>query len=92
MTVTPDTLSFSAAADSQQVVVNTNVITTAEPQNAIWVSADPEWMDESTTVTIKVRENSGTDTRTAIVLIKSEALQHDLIVIQEGAPADSTGV
>ena len=39
LSISPDTLWFSAAADSQVVLLVTNVITTAEPENAGWLYA-----------------------------------------------------
>ena len=80
LSISPDTLWFSAAADSQVVLLVTNVITTAEPENAGWLYADPAWMDENTAVT--------TRSRSAVIPFKSESLQHNLIVMQEGKPSD----
>lgn len=88
LSISPDTLWFSAAADSQVVLLVTNVITTAEPENAGWLHADPAWMDENTAVTIHVWENETTRSRSAVIPFKSESLQHNLIVMQEGKPSD----
>lgn len=88
LSISPDTLWFSAAADSQLVYLTTNVITTAEAENAGWLHADPSWMDESTVVTIHVWENQTTRSRSAVIPFKSESLQHDLVVMQEGKPEE----
>ncbi|MBR0223154.1 MAG: BACON domain-containing protein [Bacteroidales bacterium] len=87
LTITPDTLWFSAAADSQAINVNTNVITTLYPENSdSWVQARPEWLDRSRTVFIRVSENISSESRTAVIPVKSEAIQRNLVVIQEGLP------
>lgn len=88
VTIAPDTLRFAAAADSQAIVVTTNVITTLYPEsNDFWVYAQPEWLDQSCTVFIHVFDNSSTEPRTAVIPVKSEAILRHLVVIQEGAPA-----
>lgn len=90
LTISSDTLRFSAAADSQMLVVTTNVITTIYPElSDNWVSANPEWMDGSSTVFIRVRDNPYPEPRTAVIPVKSEAIRRTLVVIQDGAPADS---
>lgn len=90
LTISSDTLRFSAAADSQMLVVTTNVITTIYPENADnWVKANPEWMDQSSTVCIRVSENPGPEPRTATVPVKSEAILRSLVIIQEGTPSDT---
>ena len=89
LSISPDTLRFTAAADSQQIVVTTNVITTLYPDRTdSWIRANPEWLDASTTVFIRVSENPGSQPRKATVPVKSEALQRSLVVIQEGAQTD----
>ena len=90
LTISADTLRFSAAADSQQLVVNTNVITTIYPESTDdWVTANPEWFEESCTVYIRVRENPDPQSRVATVPVKSEAILRSLVVIQEGAVVDT---
>ena len=90
LTISSDTLRFSAAADSQMLVVTTNVITTLYPENANWVSANPEWMDQSSMVFIRVWENPDPEPRTTTIPVKSEAILRSLVVIQEGTPAADT--
>lgn len=90
LTISSDTLRFSAKADSQMLVVTTNVITTIYPEMTDnWVRANPEWMDGSSTVFIRVWDNPDPEPRTAVVPVKSEAIRRTLVVIQEGAPADT---
>ncbi len=82
-----DTLWFGAKADSLMLHVETNVITTAKSENqGLWLSANPDWMEESCDVTVYVEENSATSTRQGTLDFKSEAIQRTLVVIQEGAP------
>ena len=89
LSFTPDTLWFSAQADSQRVELTTNVITTAEPEdNVYWLYADPQWTDESTTVFIHVQQNLTTRQRSAQIIFKSESLQHNLMVFQEAGPEE----
>ena len=86
ITVTPDTLRFSARADSADIFLSTNVITGPEAEDgAHWISAWPEWFDADSPVTIFVKENTSSDERTGILYFKSEALQKKLVVIQAGA-------
>lgn len=86
LSISPDTLRFGALADSQAVHVTTNVITTLYPENSDnWVHARPEWLDQSGTVFIRVYDNLSTESRTAIIPVKSEAILRNLVVIQEGA-------
>jgi hypothetical protein len=86
ISVEPDTLRFGAKADSADVYLTTNVITKPEADNNVnWITTWPEWFDESSPVTIYVKENTGSAARTGILYFKSEALQKKLIVIQEGA-------
>ena len=89
LTISADTLRFSAAADSQRIVVTTNVITTLYPESsAPWVSANPEWLEASCPVFIRVSDNPGPQTRTTTIPVKSEAILRHLVVIQEGAGTD----
>ena len=76
--IAPDTLRFGATADSQAVVVTTNVITTLYPENDdYWVHARPAWLEQNATV----------ESRTAVIPVKSEAILRNLVVIQEGTTA-----
>ena len=83
--VSPDTLRFGAAADSQKVFVTTNVntILIMDMQDP-WVFADPGFLEESTEVTFYVLENEESRTRTLEFPVRSEALQRKIIVIQAG--------
>lgn len=85
VSVSADTLWFGAAADSQKLVVTTNVITTAESDDA-WIWAEPYWFDSSCTITVSVRENPDAEPRTGTLPIKSEAILRNVTVIQEGNP------
>ena len=85
--ISTDTLIFSAQIDSQSVFVHTNTITTALPEdNAAWLHADPQWIDESTEVFIHVGHYVGSTQRTAVIAVKSESLQKNLVVIQKAEP------
>ena len=85
--VSADTLWFGAAADSQRLTVWTNVITTAEPDDADgWIWAEPYWFDADCTLVVYVRENYDPVQRTGTLPIKSEAILRNVTVIQEGNP------
>ena len=87
LTVSADTLRFTAAADSQMIVVTTNVITTLYPESdATWVRAIPEWLEASSQVYIRVSDNPGSQSRSTTIPVKSEAILRNLVVIQEGTP------
>lgn len=89
VTLSSDTLRFSAAADSQALHVTTNVITTIYPESGDrWVYASPNWFEQSQTVFIHVYDNPSSESRTAVVPVKSEAIQRNLVIIQEGAAGD----
>ena len=85
-----DTLRFNAMADSADIFLTTNVISKTEAeQGSEWITSWPEWFDESATVTIYVRENTGQAERTGILYFKSEAIEKKLVVIQAGASGSS---
>ena len=87
MKLSVDTLWFGAKADSLIISVTTNVITTAKSENqGFWLTANPEWFEESCDVAVHVEQNTSTNTRTGTLDFKSEAIQRTLVVIQEGAP------
>jgi len=85
ITLSQDTLWFHAGGGSQVVHITTNVITTAEPATAdqLWIVTDPLWFDETSDVKVTVDPNQGAS-RTATIPIKSEVIQKNLVVIQEG--------
>jgi hypothetical protein len=85
ISIDPDTLRFTAAADSAQIQLVTNVITSpSTDENVTWISAWPNWFDADSPVTIYVEENASEKERSGIMYFKSEALQRKLVVIQEG--------
>lgn len=84
ISVTPDTLRFSARADSAEVRLSTNVITKAEADDDFWITTWPDWFDTSSNLMVFVRENTDSLSRTGILYFKSEAIQKKLVVIQEG--------
>lgn len=85
LSISQDTLRFSASLDSAAIHVTTNVITTVDPptEDFFWVSANPNWMEESCDVMVKVQENNGQE-RTSTIPFKSEIIQKNLVVIQAG--------
>ncbi len=90
LSIEPDTLRFNAMADSADIFLTTNVISKTEAeQGSEWITSWPEWFDESATVTIYVRENTGQAERTGILYFKSEAIEKKLVVIQAGASGSS---
>ena len=90
ISLSPDTLYFRAGADSADIFLTTNVISKTEAeQGSEWITSWPEWFDESATVTIYVRENTGQAERTGILYFKSEAIEKKLVVIQAGASGSS---
>ena len=90
LSIEPDTLRFNAMADSADIFLTTNVISKTEAeQGSEWITSWPEWFDESATVTIYVRENTGQAERTGILYFKSEAIEKKLVVIQAGTSGSS---
>ena len=88
MSISPDTLRVGPAADSLYVRLSTNVVTAVEHGSLLWALAEPQWFDEDATVTIHVGENTGPVSRTGTITFKSEAIQKELVIIQEASPAD----
>lgn len=85
LSIAPDTLRFNAMADSADIFLTTNVISKTEAeQGSEWITSWPEWFEESATVTIYVRQNTGQAERTGILYFKSEAIEKKLVVIQAG--------
>ena len=86
LSITPDTLRFSAQADSADIYLSTNVITSpVVEEDSKWLSAWPEWFDADSPVTIYVKNNTDSTARTGIINFKSEALEKKLVVIQAAA-------
>ena len=91
ISVAPDTLRFSAKADSADIFLTTNVITKPEAEEGSeWITTWPEWFDESSPLTVYVRENTGSSERTGILWFKSEAIQKKLVVIQSAGDSGSS--
>lgn len=83
--VSRDTLNFGAAADSQKILVTTNVNTVLSMGSEdTWVFADPDFIEETSEVTIYVLENETGTTRTLTFPVKSESLERKIQIIQEG--------
>lgn len=83
--VSPDTLFFSAKADSLRLHVETNVITSVVVEDAeIWISASPDWFEESCDVVVRVEENEQNSQRKGSLPIKSEAIKRTVVIVQEG--------
>ena len=81
--VSQDTLRFGPDGQTLPLVVTTNVITTLYPDGAIWVSTDPSWIDETTTVAVTVTLNPDTTSRSTVIPVKSEAILRNLVIVQE---------
>ena len=83
--VAPDTLRFGAAADSQKIIVTTNVNTVLSMNTSdTWVFADPDFIEETCEVTIHVLENETGQARMLTLPVRSESLERKLLVIQSG--------
>lgn len=87
----PDTLRFSASGGTQSFSVTTNVICTIDKDHGVkWITADPDFLEESTTVRITVEANPDAAAREAALPLKTESFLKYLTVIQEaGSPQDS---
>lgn len=88
MTVTPDTLYFSAAGGAQTVMVNSNVIwnfeiNLSDETYVEWITCDPDWGTEGSESVITVKENSGR-AREYVIPVKTETLKRSLTIIQDG--------
>lgn len=84
LTVTPDTLRFSAAADSALVKVHSNVIW-SNKDNPDWIRVSVNWGDTDDETFVFVTENTSSEARQAKVSIKSETIQRYIVVEQSGA-------
>ena len=84
LTVSPDTLRFSAAADSALVKVHSNVIW-SNKDNPDWIGVSVDWGDADAETFVSVTENTSTQVRQAQVSIKSETIQRYIVVEQAGA-------
>ena len=86
LTVSPDTLRFSAAADSALVKIHSNVIWSSK-DNPDWIRVSVDWGDADAETFVSVTENTSTQARQAQVSIKSETIQRFIVVEQAGATA-----
>lgn len=86
LTVSPDTLRFSAAADSSIVKIHSNVIWSSK-DNPDWIRVSVDWGDADAETFVSVTENTSTQARQAQVSIKSETIQRYIFVEQAGATA-----
>lgn len=86
LTVTPDTLRFSAAADSSIVKIHSNVIW-SNKDNPDWIRVSVDWGDTDAETFVAVTENTSPEARQAKVSIKSETIQRFIVVEQAGATA-----
>lgn len=86
LTVSPDTLIFSAAADSALVKVHSNVIW-SNRNNPDWIRVSVDWGDTDAETFVAVTENTSSEARQAKVSIKSETIQRYIVVEQAGATA-----
>lgn len=86
----PDTLHFAAGVDSLPMFLHTNVIVNTEAEdNATWLETWPQGFDEDSDLFVYVDPLSGSESRTGVILFKSEALQRKLVVIQEPLPSEN---
>lgn len=88
MTVTPDTLIFTAAGGVQQVTVKSNVIwnmdiNISDETFVEWITCEPDWGQEGCESTITVKPNTG-GFRQKVIPVKTETLKRNLTIIQEG--------
>ena len=87
--VSADTLWFPAVGPAQTLLVKTNVVTVAKREDDDhWYDTDPAWFDADCEVKVYVLDNTDTSPREAILPVKSEALQRNVVIIQEGAVPD----
>lgn len=84
LTVSPDTLRFSAAADSSIVKIHSNVIW-SNKDNPDWIRVSVDWGDTDAETFVAVTENTSPEARQAKVSIKSETIQRYIVVEQAGA-------
>ena len=89
LTVSPDTLRFSAAADSSIVKIHSNVIW-SNRNNPDWIRVSVDWGDTDAETFVAVTENTSSEARQAKVSIKSETIQRYIVVEQAGATAQES--
>lgn len=79
-----DTLIFNAVSHSQDLEVITNVIWKVDQVGApMWIRFTPERGEGNDTISITAFENPGPDKRSATVIITSECIKKELLIIQE---------
>ena len=85
-----DTLTFSAAADSNVVSIDANVIWQAmlEDTDLNWLETGPSWWEGPGEAFVKVKDNTSSSARSASVLIKTETIHKSFLVIQQPCEAE----
>lgn len=85
LSLTPDTLKFSAAADSLPVQVKSNVIWNSSAANQVdWLKWNRDGMEGDQEMWFYATENTNALSRRETITFKSESLKRSLVVIQEG--------
>lgn len=87
LTVSPDTLKFAAEADSSVTNIHSNVIWSISDIPG-WITVSSDRGDRDTAVTVKVSENTTSESRQASVTVKSETILRHLTVEQAGKPIE----
>lgn len=86
--VSPDTIRFTAEGGKLPLLVKTNVVTVAKAEDRDnWYVVDPGWMDTDSELSVIALENTETESRSAILSVKSEVLMRSVVILQEGADA-----
>ncbi len=89
LSLSKDTLSFSAIEDSVNISINSNVMWEFDETGVDWIVVTPNSGDEADTVKVKVFANSEAAERTHTLTITSETISRNLVIIQAAAETET---
>ena len=84
LTISPESLSFSADGGNKSITVTSNLSWTATSSDA-WLTLSNSSGEGDATLTVMAQENPSTSSRTASVTFKGKDITFTVIVTQEGA-------
>lgn len=85
LTISCDTLLFSAAGGSQELAIESNVAWRALFEDCEWAEALPDVGEGNATIEVKCSPNDEEEPRTVTLGVKSETIHRSCIIIQESS-------
>lgn len=89
--ISPTSMVFTSVAESKDVVISSNTHWTISG-NANWIILNKTEGENNGTVTITVKDNESSETRSAEILFMSTSITKQLSVVQVGVPSTLEGV